>query len=540
MLKEIRCVHFSHSPIKFRPGLNVILGDDDAKNSIGKSTVLMVIDFVFGGSTFAEKDDAGAIRELGPHRYDFSFEFGSDRLCFSRATDSPDLVHECNEKYEAQRELGIDEYNRLLKRLYGLDELEGTFRSIVNPFSRIWKKGGLNPSHPFLGADKEPAAAAITRLVDLFGRSPDVALERKTLDGLKNRKKLISDSMTASIIPKITKSQYLENTRSIESNQAQIEQLKNGFSGALNVYESLFDQELQKKQQRKLELGSHRIELQTKLRRLEREISGITPRLAANIALVADFFPTVDVQRLEQVEAFHQKIGSIVKKELKDELAATVEEERAAASELAQVDGEIQASLQSKGLPDDVFNRVFELKGAVDKAAAENYHFESKINIDAAVKGSNDRLEDIYAGIFLAIEGQVNGKLRSFNKVVYGPSRVASELRIRNAGSYLFTSPDDTGTGKSFAGLVGFDLAMLSLTKLPIALHDSVIYKNIEVPATARILRILAAMQSKQVFLSFDEAKKFGPYVEQLLKRFTVLKLAHDDLLYTKDWRTRK
>ncbi|WP_425260575.1 DUF2326 domain-containing protein [Rubrivivax sp. RP6-9] len=520
--------------------MNVILGDDDAKNSIGKSTVLMVIDFVFGGSTFAERDDAGAIRELGPHRYDFSFEFGSERLYFSRATDSPDIVQECNTEYEAQRELGIDEYNRLLKRLYGLEELEGTFRSIVNPFSRIWKKGGLNPSHPFVGADKEPIAAAINRLVDLFGRSPDVALERKTLDGLKNRKKLISDSMTASIIPKITKSQYLENARSIESNQAQIEQLKNGFSGALTVYESLFDQDLQKKQQRKLELGSHRIELHTKVRRLEREILGITPRLAANIALVADFFPTVDVQRLEQVEGFHQKIGSIVKKELKDELAATVVEERAIASELAQVDGEIQASLQSKGLPDDVFNRVFELKGAVDKAAAENYHFESKLNIDAAVKDSNDRLENIYAGIFLAIEGQVNSKLRSFNKVVYGPSRVASELRIRNAGSYLFTSPDDTGTGKSFAGLVGFDLAMLSLTKLPMALHDSVIYKNIEVPATARILRILAAMQSKQIFLSFDEAKKFGPAVEQLLERFTVLKLAHNDLLYIKDWRTQK
>ena len=79
---------------------------------------------------------------------------------------------------------------------------------------------------------------------------------------------------------------------------------------------------------------------------------------------------------------------------------------------------------------------------------------------------------------------------------------------------------------------------MLSLTKLPIVLHDSVIYKNIEVEATSRILRILAAMRSKQIFLSFDEAKKFGPDVEGLIKRFTVLKLAHDDLLYNKDWRT--
>lgn len=28
------------------------------------------------------------------------------------------------------------------------------------------------------------------------------------------------------------------------------------------------------------------------------------------------------------------------------------------------------------------------------------------------------------------------------------------------------------GTGKSFAGLVGFDLAMLSLTVLPLVMHD--------------------------------------------------------------------
>ena len=540
MLKEIRCVHFSHSPIEFEPGLNVILGDDDAKNSIGKSTILMVIDFVFGGSTFTERDDAGAIRELGPHRYDYSFQFGDRKMYFSRDTANPDLVCECNEAYEAQREIRIDEYNKLLKRMYGLGGLDGTFRNIVSPFARIWKKGGLDPNHPFIAASKETFAAAIARLIDLFGRSPDVAQERKTLDGLKGRKKLIGDSMAASIIPKVTKTQYEENSRSIEFNRALVEQLKNGFGGALNVYESLFDEILQKKQQRKLELGGHRVELQNKIGRLEREISGLTPRLAANIALVADFFPTVDVQRLQQVEAFHQKIGSIVKKELREELALTIEQERTAAAEVTQLEREIQSSLQSKGMPDDVFNKLFELKGAIDRASNENAHFESKVNIDSAVKASNDRLEDIYAGIFLAIEGRVNSRLRSFNKVVYGAMRVPSELRIKSASSYLFTSPDDTGTGKSFAGLVGFDLAMLSITKLPMAIHDSVIYKNIEVPATVRILRILSAMRSKQIFLSFDEAKKFGPYIERLLMRFTVLKLSNDDLLYKTDWRGRK
>lgn len=539
MLKEIRCAHFSHQVVSFHPGLNVILGDDDAKNSIGKSTMLMVIDFALGGSTFL-KDEAGAIRELGHHRYNFAFEFGAERRYFSRATDSDKVVQVCNKAYEPQGELGLDDFNRLLKQLYGMEALEHSFRSVINPFGRIWKKGGLDPSHPFVAVPKEAGAIAVGRLIDLFGRSPDVADERKTLEGLKDLKKVINDSMTANIIPKVSKAKYTDNQASISRNKHQIEQLRNGFGGALNVYESLFDESLRQRQQRKNELAGQRAELQSKVKRLEREISGITPRLAANIALVADFFPTVDVQRLEQVEAFHQKIGSIVKKELKDELADSLTHEASLAAEMAAVEREIQKALEAKGMPDDVFSRVLELKDAVDKATSENEHFDRKAGVEESILRSSERLELIYSGIFLDVEREVNQKLRAFNKVVYGPLRSSSELRIKSANSYQFTSPDDTGTGKSFAGLVGFDLAMLSLTALPLVLHDSIIYKNIEVPATRRILRILAAVKSKQIFLAFDEASKFGSEAEKLLKCFTVVKLAHDDLLYSKDWRTKK
>ncbi|MCH4075371.1 MAG: hypothetical protein LKE87_11270, partial [Solobacterium sp.] len=34
-------------PIKFKPGLNVVLGKEDGANSIGKSSALLAIDFVF-------------------------------------------------------------------------------------------------------------------------------------------------------------------------------------------------------------------------------------------------------------------------------------------------------------------------------------------------------------------------------------------------------------------------------------------------------------------------------------------------------------
>ena len=539
MLKEIQCPLFKHEKICFHQGLNIILGDDDAKNSIGKSTALMVIDFVQGGDSFL-KDEAGAIKALGHHFYNFFFVFSGRNYFFSRSTDVSNVVYVCDKDYARLSELLVDDYRKKLSELYGLASLESSYRSVVSPFSRIWKKGGLEPDQPFVGSPKEPSGTAIGRLIDLFGRSSDISAEKKVIDGQKARKKLITGSMNERIIPNINKAQYKTNTKSITENSAQIEQLKQGFGGALNAYEALFDENLRRMQLRKNELTNLRNELQSKIKRLLREISGITPRLVANIALVADYFPTVNVEKLEQVEAFHQKIGNIVKKELKDELAATQSEEASLASESMSLEHEIQTALESKGMPDDMFKRVFELKEITDKAINENSYFDQKVRLEDAIKLSNQRLEYIYTNIFVDIEAKINVKLKAFNKVVYGPARNSSELRIKSASSYSFTSPDDTGTGKSYAGLIGFDTAMLSLTPLPFAIHDSVVYKNVEVTATKRILRILAAIKAKQIFLSFDEAKKFGSKTEQRINKFTALKLGHNDLLYNKDWRDKK
>ena len=539
MLKEIQCPLFNHEKISFHHGLNIILGDDDAKNSIGKSTALMVIDFAQGGNSFLD-DEAGAIRALGHHHYNFSFVFADQPYFFSRSTDASEVVHVCDKDYARLRELPVEDYRRTLKEFYGLASLESSFRSIVSPFARIWRKGGLEPDQPFISTPKEPIGTAIGRLIDLFERSSDIAAEKKVIDGQKERKKLIAGAMNAKIIPNINNAKYKENAKSITENAVQIEQLKQGFGGALNAYEALFDESLRLMQQRKNEFTNLRSELQSKVNRLQREISGITPRLAANIALVAEFFPAVDVTRLEQVEAFHQKIGGIVKKELKDEFIAAQLEESALTSQIMSLEQQIQTELKSKGMPDNLFKRIFDLKEITDKATEENKHFEQKAQLVEAIKISAHRLDGIYAKIFLEIEEKINLKLKSFNKVVYGPARNSSELRIKNANSFSFTSPEDTGTGKSYAGLIGFDMAMLSLTRLPFVMHDSVVYKNIEVAATKKILRILAAIKAKQIFLSFDEAKKFGFRAEQLINKFTVLKLSHNDLFYTKDWRDKK
>ena len=65
MLREIYCDKFYQKRIVFNPGLSVVLGTNTGDNSIGKSTFLLIVDYVFGGSTYANTADI--IENVGSH-----------------------------------------------------------------------------------------------------------------------------------------------------------------------------------------------------------------------------------------------------------------------------------------------------------------------------------------------------------------------------------------------------------------------------------------------------------------------------------------
>lgn len=538
MLKQIKCSLFNHKQIDFRTGLNVVLGDDEAKNSIGKSSALLVIDFAMGGSSLL-LDNAGVIKALGSHTYNITFEFSGKPLYVNRSTGEPDIIEICDSNHIKVDEMSLEAYKGYLKEQYELGALECTFRSLVSPFSRIWNKGEYDPDFPLAGASKEKLSTGISRLLDLFERTSDVSAERAVLQSFKDKKDLIKKSMSAEIIPRITKAQYKANQQLITKNVQTIIDLKDNFAGAISAYEALFDEKLRAIQQSKNELILKKNLVSARREKLQRDISGISPRLTANIALVAEFFPSADLERLQQVEGFHEKIGKLVSRELKSELEHLTANEIELSGNITSLDQQIKLALNSKGTPSDLFSKVFEIKEITDKAGEENRFYEQKISIEESEAASKARLDDIYDQIFLGIESSINHKLNNFNSVVYGVERNPSQLRIKSATSYSFTSPLDTGTGKSYAGLAGFDLAMLSLTRLPFIIHDSMIYKNIEVAATENIIRILGSLKQKQIFLAFDEAKKFSKETQQTLQAHKVLQLHRDQLLYIKDWRDK-
>ena len=88
------------------------------------------------------------------------------------------------------------------------------------------------------------------------------------------------------------------------------------------------------------------------------------------------------------------------------------------------------------------------------------------------------------------------------NDAIYEGSYNAPILNFTDTG-YDFFTPDDTGTGIAYKGLVVYDLAVLSLTKLPLLVHDSVVLKQISDDAIEKIIELYSSC-GKQVIIALD------------------------------------
>ena len=127
MLVEVQCDKFIENgkvrkPIRFHAGLNAVLGDDNGSNSIGKSTFLMILDFVFGGSDYVKKC-ADVQENVKEHTINFCYQFNNELFYFSRSTTEYNQVLKCDANYHQlpdTKPMTLSEYGEFLCEKYGL------------------------------------------------------------------------------------------------------------------------------------------------------------------------------------------------------------------------------------------------------------------------------------------------------------------------------------------------------------------------------------------------------------------------------------
>lgn len=535
MLIEIRSSVLRDGPLKFGDGLNVVIGDKKATNSIGKSTVLMLVDFAFGGSAFLEyKKDA--IQVLGQHFYEFSFIFGAETYYFKRYTASPDFVHVCDKTYSSQKTVGLDEYLEWLKKQYVPVKQGLTFRAFVGTFSRIWPKDNIKiaekPLHAVAG---QGAGDAVNVLIKIFERFGEIETAQNELKKKEDEKKSLKKAFDYSIVDKVGKRQFAKNESDLDKISSEVEEIKEDLSKyALNI-RGIIDANLLDLKQNKDMLLEERLRVEEKLARISRNLSLNKHIKSEQLDSLIDFFPDVNVARIAKIEEFHSEVAAFLKKELVESELTLKAQKQQIEIAIQEINAQITSQLSNYDNPTVLVDRVYGLSQQWSKLKKENSVYLMQTRIEEEYDKSKEDLTSIKFGLVKDLEKYINEEITLIVSRVYGDNSRSPTLTLTE-NSYKYELFEDTGTGKAFAGVVIFDLAIFALTDLPILIHDSPLYKNVENQVVANFIKEYATYQ-KQSFIALDEIDKYGVETATTLRANCVVELSDTKVLYTEDWR---
>ena len=523
-------------PIQFKEGLNVVLGKEDGAMSIGKSTSLLAIDFVFGGDTYIKSD---GVKHEGHHTIFFAFQFDDVIYRFARDTGDGDTIRVCDEKYEyTDRTLTKAEYTNWLKEKYHLDFAGLSFRITRSSFFRIYGKQNTNELNPLQGIPGQNMDKSISTIVALFDRYKDieefkanVTEHKKKLDAYKEARKynFISDLVGG-------KQKY-------EENQAKIRSLELQLATLMEEAEKGHTEEDIERNKEKTALVNQRLALEESIRVKERKLRLVNMNLEyglypteADLAALQEFFPEVNVRKLYEIEIYHQKLAKILDAQFADEKAAIEVD----ISLLQQQLDEVKAQIRELGFVGNIsrefLDRHSELKAEISALTTQNEAYmtlkglqEAKANADAVLKRS---IEDILHEIQVTL----NTKMEEFNDSLFPVKKEPPYVQFNAYNSYKFETPDNTGTGSNYKGMIVYDLAVLFTTALPALAHDSLLFTNLSKDVVDGIVRIY--MQTKkQIFIAYDKQGDCRPETKKILEDRCVLRLSNNNCeLYGRPW----
>lgn len=533
MLYEISCKKFKQKRVQFKEGLNTILGTNVGDNSIGKSSFLLIVDFVFGGNTYTSADDI--IRNVKEHSIDFTFKFDEKLYFFSRDVIDSKKVWICNKEYTRERVISLEEYSQWLKEKYMIQLHDITFRNIVSRYIRVYGKDNANEKYPLHNFPKESAVNASYALLKLFNLYTPIHV-------LSQQANLSNDELKT--YKKAQKYNFISNIRKrdVTKNEIEIKKLTMELSELTNSVEKGFAD-------LDAEISEEAIKIKKLLSRSRRLRSTIKSRIekfnddneynfsstTKDFENLAMFFPSVNIKKLEDIETFHNRISTIFKSEIKSEKRKLEKELEDYNNLIKMYEEQLEGLIKNPKLSKTVLSRYSELLSNIDALEKENTSFKELNRLNNNKKEDETRLKDIKQKQFDILASTLNSEMKKINNIIYGKTANAPIINFLE-NNYSFFTPDDTGTGTAYKGIVVLDLSVLNLTQLPIVVHDSIVLKQISDEAIEKILELYIA-NGKQVIIALDKQNTYTEKSRKILNENAILHLApNGNELFGRSW----
>lgn len=525
-------------PIKLKKGLNVIQGHKKGANSIGKSSALLAIDFAFGGDAYLKSD---GVKHIENHTIYYCFEFDK-KYYFGRNTKNPDKVIICKKDYsETIDYIKKEEFVSFLMKKYEGNQTNFTFRQLVSTFFRIYGKYNREENYPLQGYRNQPAKESIYILLSLFDFYKDIKPYHEQLELVIDKLKTYKAARKYSFISNLVggKTKYEENIQTINNLKAELESLTDVTSASITQ-----DDIEKSKYYENLKLI--KFELETKIERLQRRQKllnfsiefGLMPT-EADLQNLTEFFPEVNIKKIFEIENYHKKLSSILNSEFEKEKETLEHEIIELKIRLEAINSELSSNKVKNTFSKEFLDNHTRLQKQIDALQEQNEAFKSEKALTDLKKEAKDILETNIMKFLSDIEFQINTKMYELNATLYEKRRNAPRIVLKSYSNYQLYTPQDSGTGTNFRGLILFDIAMLYLSSLPAIAHDSLLLKNIDDEGIDGIMKLYDDLEklNKQAFISFDKQSSYSDKTYEILQKNLVLQLISDGQeLYGISW----
>lgn len=537
MLCEIICDKFKQKKIEFHPGLNTVLGDDIGSNSIGKSTFLMIIDFVYGGKDYMLLS-SDVQRNIGQHLIKFCFKFQNEKFYFSRNTNDLDNINICDVQYNVVSIIDLEEFCLFLKNKYNILLEDISFRNIVGRFSRIYGKENLDEKHPLNIVHNEKSGEPTNALLKLFDLYKYISEMELLLKGKESEYNAYKNAQKYSFISSIGKRKYDNNEKELSKLNNEKEHISIELDNGLLDLDSVKTDELINLKGELSSVKRHRNRLYSQIRAINLNLEEAKTLKVEKYENLLKFFPDVSIKKINEVEEFHKDIGRALKSELKQKQAElngllVIVQARIDELELA-----IKGITQCSNLSKVILIKYSNVQKKIEALIKENESF-AKLNLlkqaklDAKARRDKMKLEQLQQ-----LQALINTKMQEINDYIYSAQKKPPVI-IFEGNQYTFFTTDDTGTGTSYKSMIVYDLSILELTQLPILIHDSVILKQISDIAIEKILEKYL-LADKQIFISFDKISSYTTKSQEILRKNKALELSSGGQeLFGRSWNNK-
>lgn len=537
MLFEIICEKFNQTRVEFHEGLNTVLGDNNGSNSIGKSTFLMIVDFVFGGKDYV-MNSSDIQRNIGNHEMKFCFIFNEKKYNFSRYTNDLESVNKCDEDYNILSNISLDSYCSFLKDMYQISLNDISFRNIVGRFSRIYGKENLDEKRPLNIVSNEKAGEpinALLKLFDLYSVISDLDINFKEKD---SELKSFKNAQKYNYIYSIGKRKYDANLKELATLNSEREKISKDLEGNLLDLDSVKTEELLKLKNSLSIAKRHRSKLNSQLDIINRNIHETGTLKQESFEDLLTFFPSVAIRNLSEIEEFHKGIRHVLNSELKQEKAKLSKLIAIAQVEIDELERQIIEITTVPNLSKAILIKYSNLQKRIETLENENNSFDLLNTLRTSKEDAKERRDNIRLEQLHQLQKIINAKMLEINDYIYSGSKKPPTITF-DKNQYTFETIDDTGTGTSYKSMVVYDLSIMELTQLPILIHDSVVLKQISDEAIEKILSIYKNL-GKQVFISFDKISAYSLKSQKILEETKVLELSIDGKeLFGRSWNSR-